>query len=297
VVIVGEDVENDVNIIDMSMDQSKPCQSVHLPPIPSSGIHQQAVAFYNDQIMVCGGWKSGIRSTATDQCYSLAKGSTQWEVRASVENRTLVSAHSSVIGQEWFIGGGLDVYGRHQNDTWVYHGDTDTFTKGPPLPDNLGQACQVTVNDESILVVDGHKGYFLEWDKAKGEPSSAGWQPLSMTMGYGSLPSCGILNNPLIGQEVILLDVQGSRIYTSFYSMAEHDLRDGPTLDLLDWSEVPFLPLALAQLADGVMFSVGKTVYKFSQDSYQWIIYEDKMPFEWSYGTPVTVPDDFLSCP
>jgi len=76
----------------------------------------------------------------------------------------------------------------------------------------------------------------------------------------------------------------------------------------LKWREGPLLPenvnlLSSAQLEDGFLAIGGRddgfsvdTVYKFSQDSYEWSLREERLNIPRQLAFSVPVPDSFLNC-
>jgi len=83
------------------------------------------------------------------------------------------------------------------------------------------------------------------------------------------------------------------------YSVKNSSWRSGPTLP------EPLIDLTSAQLEDGFLAMGGripnekdsKTVYKFSEETYQWSLIENEILEKARYdATAVAVPDSFLQC-
>jgi len=240
--------------------------------------------FVNDRIVGCGGVLKP-RKILTE-CYSFGNDFI-WE---PAENLPVprFNMRSSPFGSNsniWWITGGTDETYTRVQQTWLFDGLE--FVDGPLLPGEKAEHCQVTINSTHIFFTGG-----FSLDTFMYNIESEEWITLeNAPMDFAS-PACGLLQNPSIGPEILVVHFARSFVF----SLTDLQWRDEPQLALPISVERP----SYTQLSDGFVAVGGShssVAYKFSQETYEWEQLEEELTTEIEYLSSVALPGEFLSCP
>ncbi len=149
--------------------------------------------------------------------------------------------------------------------------------------------CQLTVNSTHVFFMDSYHAYMLEYQTET-------WTELDSPFTSRIYPSCGLINSPENGLEVVTAGYGTSEIYN-----VNDDLwRDGP-------EETPYFYVAgFAQLEDTFVVVGGHgpdeweyldSVYVFDNVDYEWDLLDQRLAIPRSdYPGVVAVTEDFLNC-
>ena len=108
-----------------------------------------------------------------------------------------------------------------------------------------------------------------------------------------NFPSCGLIQNPENGPEIVLADRGNSEIFS---------------LDSLTWREGPeapyFYEASSAQLQDTFLVVGGTdedgnhldTIYEFDHVTYDWLLRSQRLPAPLRFPGVVAVPGNTVSC-
>jgi len=164
--------------------------------------------------------------------------------------------------------------------------DGFTFTDGPEMPVGIDGHCQVTVNETHVFLAT-RTAFLYNWQLD--EWTEVDYVPEEIVLG-----SCGVLNNPNFGPEVMFAAGELSFIF----SLSDLEWRDGPKLpeDVVNTGSV--------QLADGFAAvgglvydgPIGESIdriYKFSEDTYEWELLDQRLSVPRNGLVAVAVPESF----
>jgi len=262
---------DEVEVIYLSGD-GKTCPE--LPNFPLSVTHL-AATFLNGTILTCGGWDR------TEKCFKLTSDKmSEWvEIASMVEPLSFIG--SSNIDGQWFLTGGLDD-GGSVDITQTYDGTS--FVSGKLLPNDKYRHCQVTIDHEHVLLIEGNSinTYIFKWpgqtyDELEPIPSRAVY---------------GFLNNPTKDPEVLIAEGLNSYIY----SVTNNSWRDGPPLpeSITDFSTARIDEgiLAIGGSASGATIT---KMYIFEEEKYAWKLLDQEIVVPSTGASAVAVPDDFFN--
>jgi len=149
--------------------------------------------------------------------------------------------------------------------------------------------CQLTINSTHIFITgySGTEAFILDWENQD-------WFMVDDIPVVELRPSCGFLESSQFGSEILVAVGR----YSYIFSLTNLIWRDGPALPQLT------VNLGYAQVSGGFLAiggdvngSLQDTVYKFSEDSYEWKLLENsKLEVPKSLVAAVAVPDEFLNC-
>jgi len=288
VVIHGHQEGNVIDVID-STNQGRTC--LPIPNYPQPG-DLMVATFFEDGIYSCGG---GISDGRILGCFLLDENLIWVPVgmRAGIQGSA-----SSIIDNTWWVTGGYtisfvgpdqDPIIHAQRSSWTFDGKREV--SGDFLPYDVYRHCQVTINDTHVFIAGGYNDqsvYVTNWVTEE-------WMAMEDVPAEERFGEhCGLLRNPNYGPEILMADGRFSFIF----SLTTETWREGPLMP-----EDIKLP-TYQQLDDGILaigghFYQGRavdTVYKFSEDTYQWELLDVTLSQPSFHLTTAAVPEDFLSC-
>ncbi len=224
----------------------------------------------------------------TDDCYDYNPATNSWINSTSLKNARKMP-RSSFIDGIWLISGDDDDEVDDVPQTteiWTGTG----FEPGPLLPIPMYSHCQLTINATHVYFADSRdtgKAYLLDWFEQK-------WTELpSMTIDRDQM-SCGLINNPENGIEVVIVE-DG---VTEIFNFRENEWKSGPVVEYFDEA-------SSAQIGDTFVVVGGENyaqqandrIYRFDHINYEWIYLSQRLQVarESNPGV-VAVPDDFVTC-
>ncbi len=220
----------------------------------------------------------------TKDCYDYNPVTGSWTTSADMLiTRDLPK--SSFIDGVWLVSGDHTGSDDHPGSTEMWTGSR--FEEGPALPIEMKNPCQLTINSTHVFFADTYetgKAYLLDWHLQA-------WTELPRSTVDRSYPSCGLINNPENGLEVVIVE---NRI-TEIFSLNSLSWREGPSVDY-------FNRAGSAQLADtfvvvgGYNFFELDTIYKFDHINYDWILMSQTLQHRKEFPGVVAVPDEFVTC-
>ncbi len=255
---------------------SKTCNSLEDYPVEDCIL---AVGFIDGTIKSCG---SGFDSV---NCYDYESATNSWITSPSL-NIARDSPRSSFIDGVWLVSGDIDVDTWSTTDMWTGTG----FDLGPQLPIGMFMPCQLTINSTHVFFADMYDtgdAFLLDWYAQ----TTINLPPMTGDLGFWS---CGLINNPENGIEVVIVE-DG---VTEIFNFRDEAWRTGPTVD-------SFHLASYAQIGDTFVVFGGEldddteldTFYKFDHINYELILMSQRLqvPRSFSPGV-VAVPDDFVTC-
>ncbi len=280
IVIAGVNYEDgilsSVEGIDLE-NPSKTCNLIADYPVNESGM---AVGLIDGLIKSCGG-------SDTDDCYNYNPTTNSWITSASLIN-TRATPKSSFIDGIWLISGDNTASDDCPLTTEMWTGTG--FKSGPTLPIPMDSHCQLTINSTHVFFADTRhtgKAYLLDWYKQS-------WTELPRMTVDRKYMSCGLINNPENGIEVVIVE-DGT---TEIFNLRDEEWKTGPTLESFDMA-------GYAQIGNTFVVVGGEndagvtigTIYKFDNINYDWILMSQQLKVP-RHGYPgvVAVPDGFVTC-
>jgi len=281
---------NVVDVIDVSaLDDDQACESIPYLPLSSEDM---TAAFLGNKLYACGGRDPQGSSSS---CHVLDED-LLWAPMEPLPDVRQDSV-SSVGGGVWWITGGARIYELDDfpyeeievyNTTLVFDGVNMAY--GPTMPTTKTEHCQLTLDDERVFVGGG-----------AGDTWTFDWQTREWTI-LADMPdvlfsgACGSLNNPELGREVLVASGYGA----FFYNFERNEWREGPPLP----EKIEYV--SYAQLDDGFLaiggayrypdLSVVDTIYKFSEDTYEWTLLEQRLSEPRKSTASAVVSEEFLYC-
>jgi len=237
--------------------------------------------YYDGKVFTCGGYK--VDTGETNECFSLNPDLIFVPSEPLPDGRRWM--RSSNIGGIWWLTGGNFGNTQQLASTFIFNGTN--FERGPDLPFAKDNHCQVTINSTHVFFAGANPATFTyEWDTRT--PTILEDPPTSFDEG-----ACGLLNNPSIGPEVLWAE----GVYSFIFSLTDLEWREGPQLP------EPIVDLSYAQLEDGFIAAGGDTgspdydtVYKFSEETYEWELLNQRLSVPRRFMSAVAVPRDFFGC-
>ncbi len=245
-----------VEMIDLETQNT--CSQINDYPIEDAGM---TLGIIDGLLKSCGSLSEG------DYCYDYNPETNSWITSESM----LVSRdtpRSSFIDGVWFVTGD----GTNDDDfplsTDIWTGTE--FESGPTLPTEMFLHCQLTVNSTHVFFADTYFtgiSYLFDW-------YGQSWTVLpSMTVERDN-PSCGLINNPDNGIEVVIVEEGISEIF----NLNELSWRLGP-------APPSFHAAGSTQLGDTFIVAGGNdhgdnpldTIYQFDHLNYEWILKSQKL--------------------
>jgi len=269
-----------VEVIDTS-DNGKECAKIPDFPIPAQDM---MASFYQNKVIACGG---EIADTPIPTCFVMDE-SLIWQPIEPLPY-SLSRAASSNIADIWWITGGRNDLEIPETSTLIFDGIE--FQEGPFLPVWKNDHCQVTVNDTHVFFTEGQSQdtFMFDWETQE-------WTFLESIPTDRPLAACGMINNPDIGPEILVVTTRDFSTY--IFNLANQQWRQGPPCPV--YLEHP----SYATLEDGLLVAGGsnftevypKMIYKFSSASYEWSIFDDEFEVARDSGVGVAVSEEFLRC-
>ncbi len=280
IVIGGENngFLSSVEVIDLE-NPSNTCNFIADYPVEDSSM---AVGIIDGLIKSCGG------EYDTDDCYDYNPATNSWITSASLIIERY-RPRSSFIDGIWLISGdgpnGED--DRLTTEMWTGPG----FELGPSTPIEMFSHCQLTVNSTHVFFADTHDtgdAFLLDWKEET-------WTELPSMSVIRDYMSCGLINNPENGIEVVIVEFG----VTEIFNFRDEEWKTGPTI------VESFDHAGYAQTGDTFVVVGGNnylgqtldTIYKFDHINYDWILMSQRLqvPRDYYPGV-VAVPDDFVAC-
>ncbi len=238
-----------------------------------------AVGIIDGLIKSCGGGYD------TNDCYDYNPATNSWITSASLINERH-RPKSSFIDGIWLVSGDNDPDTELTTEMWTGTG----FEPGPSLPIAMSYHCQLTINSTHVFFADTYdtgNAFLLNWYEQT-------WAQLPPTTVDREYMSCGLINNPENGIEVVIVE-DG---VTEIFNFRDEEWKTGPTVEYFDHA-------SYAQIGDTFVvvggendnFNAIDTIYKFDHINYEWILMSQRLqePRNWYPGL-VAVPDEFVTC-
>ncbi len=240
------------------------------------------VGLFDGFIKSCGNWLD------SEVCFVYNPATNSWNISTSlIISRT--SPVSSFIDGIWLVSGDFIYSDDFPFTTEMWTGAR--FEPGPSLPIQMVFPCQLTINSTHVFFIDtviSGKAFLLDWFEQK-------WTELpSMTVERDKM-SCGLINNPVNGIEVVVVE----HGVTEIFNFIDEEWRTGPTVE-------PFYEAGYAQIGDTFAvvggfsydeYDTSDRIYKFDHVNYDWILMSQRLQVPRSYYPGVVaVPDDFVNC-
>ncbi len=260
-----------VEVIDLE-NPSSSCNAISDYPIADKGM---AVGLINNIIKSCGS------EFDTDSCYDYNPSTNTWSTGIDMLSARQ-NPRASLIDNVWLVSG--DSY---ETTTEFWTGSN--FEYGPDLPTLMFLHCQLTINSTHVFFAEDNNkpAYLLDW-------TTQSWTELPNMNEDRDWPSCGLINNPENGLEVVIVE-DGT---TEIFNLNDLTWRSGPSVTEFDEG-------SYAQIGDTFVVVGGQdyygdaldTIYKFDHLNYEWILLDQRLqtPRE-SYPGVVAVPDEFVTC-
>ncbi len=266
-----------VEVFDLKHPSST-CNRLMDFPIQETGM---ALGIIDDKIRACGG------STDTNECYDYNPATGFWSHNDDMIRRRSYP-RASIVSDIWLVSG--DGNGSDDNGKSTEMWTGNEFEQAPPLPVEMQYLCQLTINSTHVFFVNGvddDPAYLLNWDTKQ-------WTELLPMNEYHYYPSCGLINNPENGLEVVVVE-NGE---TEIFNFNDLTWRAGPVVDYVD--HAGFAQLENTFVVVGGVDSnndVTDTIFLFDHINYDWILHSQRLatPRD-SYPGVLAVPDDFVSC-
>ncbi len=259
-----------VEVIDLE-NPSSTCNAISDYPFGNKGM---AVGLIDNIIKTCGS------EYGSDSCYDYNPSTNSWTLSVDLLT-SRDNPRASFIDNVWLVSG--DDY---ETTTEMWTGNI--FEPGPQLPTYMYLHCQLTINSTHVFFADDYDVvYLLDW------PAQS-WIELPPMTVNRDWPSCGLINNPQNGQEVVIVE-DG---VTEIFNLNDLTWRSGPPVTMFD--EASYVQFGDTFVVVGGQDYVGDaldTIYKFDHLNYDWILMDQRLktPRE-SYPGVVAVPDEFVTC-
>ncbi len=263
-----------VEVIDLE-NPTNACNLIADYPVEYAGM---TVGLFDGLIKSCG---SGVD---TDDCYDYNPATNSWITSASlIDARN--TPRSSFIDGIWLISGDDESDTELTTEMWTGTG----FEPGPSLPIEMYVPCQLTINSTHVFFADTWStgnAYLLDWYEQN-------WIQLPPMTVRGYM-SCGLINNPENGIEVVIVE-DG---VTEIFNFREEEWKTGPAVEVFDLA-------GYAQIGDTFVVVGGRNdagdaidpIYKFDNVNYEWILMSQRLQVPRTYYPGVVaVPDEFVTC-
>ncbi len=201
-------------------------------------------------------------------------------------NQVRENGKSSVIGGDtWLISGGDATAAGITTEIW----NGAEFVPGPDLSEDMYGHCQVTIDSTHVFFGDceDRTAYILDWEARK-------WtQYESMSTSRDHYCGCGLINNEVMGKEVVVAGYGTSEIF----NLETFSWRDGP--------ELPYgFGYASVQLDDTFLLAGGyeedytDKIYIFHPENYEFVLKTQKLQYPRRYAGAVAVNDylQYINC-
>ncbi len=273
-IVIGGYNDGDLSTVEaIDLDNpSSTCNAITNYPVLDKGM---AVGLMDNYIKSCGS-ELGSR-----ECYDYNPSTNTWtdsvDMLTSRDN-----PRASFIDNVWLVSG--DDF---ESTTEMWTGGY--FESGPSVPSFMYRHCQLTINSTHVFFADDYNepAYLLDW-------VTQSWIELQHMNEDRDWPSCGLINNPQNGLEVVIVE-DG---VTEIFNLNDLTWRSGPSVTAFDEG-------SYAQIGDTFVVVGGQdfsgdaldTIYQFDHLNYEWILLDQRLktPRE-SYPGVVAVPDNFVNC-
>ncbi len=267
-----------VEVIDLE-NRTNVCNGVANYPVNE---YEMTVGLVDGLIKSCGSYYD------TAECYDYDPVTNSWIISVSMLNER-DAPRSSFIDGVWLVSGDYNETEDVSQSTGMWTGRG--FENGPTLPRKMFYHCQLTVNSTHVFFADtwdSGTAYLYDWHRQT-------WTELPPMIRDRNHPSCGLINNPENGLEVVILEDAISEIF----NFNDLSWRTGPPV--MSISDAGF-----TQLGDTfvVVGGIGgwdpypddlDRIYMFDHINYDWIYLSNLQDARYYPGV-VAVPDDFITC-
>ncbi len=217
------------------------CQPLRNYPI---GDHGMAVGLIDGLIKSCGSTED------TDICYDYDYTTDSWAISPRMVNERF-TPRASFIDGIWLVSGDNDEETSSTTDIWT----GDHFELGPPLPQQMNQHCQLTVNSTHVFFADNFNSPSYLLNRYEGT-----WMELPPMNERREYQICGLINNPENGLEAVVYE-DG---VTEIFNLNDLTWRYGPPLRLLERS-------GYTQLTDTFVIVGGFGMYSADPDEMDYL--------------------------
>ncbi len=268
---------SNAEVIDLESSSST-CDPIADYPVNDTGM---AIGIIDGLIKSCGSQYD------SDICFDYSPATKSWSTSVSMLNARYYPRASFIDGV-WLLSG--DYTGSdddpYSTEMWTGSG----FAPGPTLPRYMEYPCQLTVNSTHVFFTDSWSTdipYLLDW-------YSQTWTELPPPTVQRLFPSCGLINNPENGHEVVIVEDGVSEIL----NLRTMTWRMGPSLPSFDNA-------GFTQLRETFVVVGGETnsdhpigtIYQFDHINYDWILKSQKLQVaRTKFPSVVAAPDIFVSC-
>ncbi len=282
IIVVGGYEIASIEVFDLG-NPANTCEPIADYPIPT---HDMALGVMDGLIKSCGG------EIDTDECYDYDPRTNSW-----TEGGMLLtprrSPRASFIDDVWLVSGDDIVSYDYPQSTEVCNGN-GAFEQGPFVPAEMYHHCQLTINSTHVFFQQDNGDlapgtFLLDW-------TSKTWTELPSYQGNRILATCGMINNPENGTEVVV-NMDGR---SDIFNLRDSTWRIGPHL------EEPLYQTGSAQLRDTFILVGGKgygddsfrpdKIWLFDHLNYGWIQMDQRLLVLRNSPGVVAVPDDFVNC-
>ncbi len=237
---------------------------------------------------IIDGWiKSCGSENGSQDCYDYNPATNSWITSTNLIYRRY-DPRSSFIDGIWLVSGDYYSDDEFRTEMWTGTG----FEQGPSLPIQMYSHCQLTINSTHVFFADTFdtgNAFLLNWYEQT-------WTELPpMTVDREHM-SCGLINNPENGIEVVIVE-DG---VTEIFNIRDEEWRTVST------TVESFEEASYAQIGDTFVVVGGYSndesdysdkIYKFDHINYEWILMTQRLHVPRStYPGVVAVPDEFVNC-
>ncbi len=191
------------------------------------------------------------------------------------------NARASFIDGKWLVSG---------DDATTEMWTDNHFVRGPDLPFAMTAHCQLTVNSTHVYFVNfnDRPAFLLDWQ----------------TQTFTEMPpynddryaiSCGLINNPENGPEVVVASKGTSEIF-NFESLTWRVGPDTVYSQYAGYAQVGDTFVMIGGLDGDARGKSVNDVHMFDHLNYEWAYMGDMEVGRQDYPGVVAVPDDFVSC-
>ncbi len=271
----GSDL-NSVEVVDLE-NPSNTCNLVTDYPLNDRGM---TVGIVDGLIKSCGS------EYDKEECYDYNPSTSSWITSESLINSRTFPKSSFVDGI-WLVSG--DEISSNDlpltTEMWTGPG----FESGLSLPIPMYNPCQLTVNSSHVFIADTDStgsAFLLDWNAQT-------WSVLPRMTVDRNVMSCGLINNPENGIEVVIFE-DG---VTEILNLANETWRLGPTAEAIDFASYAQIGDTFVMVGGNIDGDELDSIYKFDHINYDWILMSQRLQVPRNrYPGVVVVPDNFVNC-
>ncbi len=264
-----------VEIFDLE-DPSRTCNAISDYPEQKKGM---AVGVINGVLKSCGGSPS-----PHDDCYDYHPETNTW-VNSSNMIYMRYYHRASFIESVWIVSGNNLEFNQNTAERWT----GSHFESGPHLPRTMSAHCQLTINSTHIFFAepDGLPNFLMKW------PDQT-WTELPAMTNNMEFPSCGLINSPTNGTEIVVVEASKVEIF-NFESMAWRSGADAPYFKEAGFTQLSDTFVVVGGIGSGNGQYLN-SIYKFDNIEYDWDLIGQLQTAAGGYPGVFTLPDSFVTC-